>query len=345
MEIQVTLRNQTPIFSAAPGDNRIDLDGNINPPGMANFPLTRTRTMVVIAEQMEGVMKPAYVPVVPSNTMRNLLRRTMLKEILEPHLKGNVQLSIGAYATAYSGSASGNPDGVPGTFDEVAQMRAHPFIGLFGGGPRMLQGRLMVDTLYPLHVNAKRVLGEGFESDLINGKITDIVWTRRVDPILQLQEESDTDVIQGGVSAANQWIQDLLSTNKGKASKGKAKNKDTEEEVTDGPRSLRAFNAHEVVVAGVNWLWRINADKPTDAQIGLILMALSKLSNQRVAGGHAKNYGQVVVESIKLDGQEVWAAGQLNDDATQHYCDALANALDGMNGEAFEAFAASVKEA
>jgi len=346
MQIEVIIRNITPIFSAAPGKNRIGLDGTINPPGDRHPPLTRTRTMKVVADTGDGVAKAVSLPIVPGNTMRNLLRRTMLRDVIEPALTDKqAQLSIGAYTTAYAGSSSGNPDGVPSSFDEIVMMRAHPFLGLFGGGPRMLEGRLMVDSLYPIHQYSERIIGTDYINDSIKGSITEIVWTRRNDPILEIGSAEDTAVIEGGVKAANDWITDLLES--GKAKKGKASKKDAEpaESDDDNARGLRAFNAHEVVIGGVKWLWRLNVDRPTDAQVGMILLAINKLANQRIAGGHAKDYGRFVIEGVSLDGQPVWTPAGISSPDTERYFDALAEALDDMTSVEFEKFAASAKEA
>lgn len=344
MKIEVLLNNLTPIFSAAAGVSSVALDGTINPPG-GGFPLTRARTQGVIAVDETGSRRVVAVPTVPANSMRNLLRRTMLKHVLEPALKGRVQLSINAYAAAYAGSATGNPDGVASSFDEIVTMRSHPFIGLFGGGPRMLEGRLMVDNLWPLHTSATRVIGEGLEDRLVSGKITDIIWTRRCDPVAALHEAEDAAIIKNGVDEANNWIAGLLEkTKSAKKSKGSKEAADAAES-EKGSRGLRAFNAHEVVVPGLEWYWRMNAVRPTDAQVGLILVALSNLTQERIAGGHAKNYGNFCIDDVKLNGESVWHAGSLNDQVCMQYIDALAEALEGMSADDFEQFAASSKGA
>lgn len=337
MDIQVTLTNLSPLFSSAPAVSSISLDGTINPAG-GGFPLSRTRTMKMIAQSMDGETKLVYVPIIPSNTMRNLLRRSMLKNVLEPALAGSVQLSVGAYAAIYSGNATGNPDGKPSSFDETVENRNHPFLGLFGGGPRMLEGRLQVDSLYPIHSNSTAVIGDGFESDLISGNITEIVWTRRVDPLTKITDTDDIEIIKGGAGAVNEWINAwfINAAEKKKASKTDAT------DIDKVARGLNAFNAHEVVVPGVRWVWRITVDRPNDAQVGLILTALSQMDKLRIAGGHSKGYGRFAISSIQVDGKDVWTQGTLNDDVA-HYSDALAESLDGMTTDQFERFAASAK--
>jgi CRISPR type IV-associated protein Csf2 len=348
MQIEVTVRNITPIFSAAPGSNYITIDGTINPPpGVSRFPLVRTRMMYVAADVGDGVIKSVPLQIVPGNTMRSLLRRTMLKHVIEPALveKGN-KLSIGAYATAYAGNATGNPDGVPSSFDEIATMRAHPFIGLFGGGPRMLEGRLMVDSLYPIHTNAERIIGAGYENEMMSGPITQVVWARRMDPILNLGSSEDVAVINGGAVAANGWIQDLLANSKAAASKKKKAAADEDESdgaAEENGRGLKAFNAHEVVIPGLKWVWRISLDRPTDAQVGLVLLALNKMTNERIAGGHSKDYGRFVIDGVSLNGEQVWSQSGIT--GGEQYFDAVAEAIDGLSSKEFEQFAQSAKEA
>lgn len=346
MQFEVLIRNTTPIFSAAPGSNYVTLDGTFNPPlGVTRFPVVRTRTMSVAADTGDGVIKAVMLPVVPGNTMRSLLRRTMLREVVEPALRANAaQLSIGAYATAYAGNASGNPDGLPSTFDEVAVMRSHPFIGLFGGGPRMLEGRLRVDSLYPIHQHAERIIGSDYSNEMMRGSITQVTWARRVDPILNLGNEDDVAVIQDGAKAVNTWINVLLASNKSSKTKVKKGAEDAAPE-EESARGLRAFNAHEVVIPGVKWLWRFNIDRPTDAQVGLVLLALNKLNNQSIAGGHSKDYGRFVIEGVTLNGDSVWSGGGVEGESTEGYYDAIAEAIDGLSGAEFEQFAASAKEA
>lgn len=343
MKIDVIIRNITPIFSAAPGSASVSLDGTINPPG-GGFPLIRTRTMPVAADTGDGVVKSIHLPIVPGNTMRSLLRRTMLKNIVEPALMELGGLSIGAYAGAYAGNASGNPDGIAPSFDEISGVRSHPFLGLFGGGPRMIEGRLKAGNLYPIHTHATRIIGNGHEDRMIQGKITDVIWQRREDPILRLKTNDDVAVIKGGVKEANAWITEINAATLAAADKRqKSKTATAEPSAEDsGGRGLKAFNAHEVVIPGIDWIWTINIDNPTPAQTGLILLALKNLDKLGIAGGHAKDYGRFSVERVNMDGKTVLEDGNLSEETTQ-YVDAIAEAMDTLNPDDFESFIASLK--
>lgn len=343
-KINVILRNLSPIFSATPGGDSISLTGEFNPPG-GGFPFTRTRKMQIPASVGEGGLKPISLPVVPGNTMRNLLRRSILEHLVVPQLSGWARLSVGAYAAAFAGSATGKPEGVA-TFDDMVATRAHPFLGLFGGGPRMMQGRLTVDTLYPIHQHAQRVLGSGYEERMIGGRITDVVWQRRVDPILKVREEDAQKVIQDGRQALTQWAVDALKTSAASAAKRGAKKSaepEAESEAGENARGLNAFNAHEVVIPGVDWLLRIELERPTEAQVGLVLAGIAKLPQMNIAGGFSKGYGKNQIEAIEVDGESVWDGGTFTE-SMAGYFDAMAGALESLDADGFERFIASSAE-
>lgn len=341
MKITVVLRNISPLFSATPGADRISVTGQINPPlNVASFPFTRTRRMHIPANIGDKTV-PVPVPVIPGNTMRNLLRRSILNNLVLPHIEGRDKLSIGAYAAAFSGNATGRPEGVA-TFDEIVANRRHVFLGLFGGGPRMMQGRLTVDTLYPIHRDALRVIGEGYEERIVSGDITDTVWLRRMDPILATRDENAQDVIEGGRAALTQWAIDGLAASAAKRSK-----KETGEEAEgDDPRGLKTFNAHEVVIPGIDWVLKIDLDKPTPAQVGLVLAGINKMAEMPIAGGFSKGYGKFNIQDVTLDGEWIWQGNGFADNETlTHYFDAMANELEEITAKPFESFIASTKAA
>ncbi|WP_455233415.1 type IV CRISPR-associated protein Csf2 [Geopseudomonas aromaticivorans] len=347
-KITVILRNKTPLHSSAPGVSKITLDGRI---GDANgFPLIRTRTMPLPAPRGEGVMTMVPVPLIPNNTMRNALRRAMLDSVFN-QLRGRASISVGAYAGANSGNASGNPEGVPATFDETMAIRNHVFLGLFGGGPRMIEGRLKVDALYPIHPDALRTIGDGYEERMISGKLTDVVWQRRVDPISQAADESVAELITGGAESLTAWAVNSLEQsrraadkrNKG-GKKGAKAEEGAEEAEEDGGRGLKAFNAHEVVVPGIDWLWRIKMENPTKAQVGLVLQGINRIGDVQIGGGHAKSYGEVEIQDVLLDGESIWDGSSLASESAEDYFDALAEALDGLKAADFENFVQSSKD-
>lgn len=339
MQITVVLRNETPIHSSAPIKSTISTDGVIGAPN--GIPFTRMRTLRVVVESPDGLLRTEHLPCVPGNSMRNLLRRSALNTIFG-QLRGHASLDIGAYAAACTGSASGNPEGVRAGFDETVSIRKHVFLGLFGGGPRMIKGRLSVDSMYPIVKQASRLIGEGYEERMISGPILDVVWMRRVDPIETIDVEEDAALIKDAPSAITAWS----VNNEKNRSKARRKGKDAESEEGADARGLNAFNAHEVVVPGVDWVWNIHLDNPTEAQVGLVLKAIHDIAKNRmqIAGGHAKDYGKVSIQDISIDGSSVWGP-LVPRSSFESYLDALAEALDALSANDFMDFVKPSKAA
>lgn len=351
MKIEVILRNRSPLSSAAPGQKTISIDNVLNVPN--GFPLTAMRTMPI---PVDGSDKPAFVPVIPGNSIRNTLRRSMLDVVMD-QIRGKATLSIGAYAAAYSGNASGNPEGVPPLFDELLSVRNHVFLGLFGGGPRMIRGRLSVDTLYPLHASAHRVLGTGYEERYVGGRLTQYVWMNRKDPITRINSEEEAAIITDGQSQITSWALNLIDSSlrgaekrKAKTGKGSKTAEDVDEDAAPAvkeDRGLNTLNAHEVTLPGIDWLLSLRLEKPTHAQVGLVLKGIEGLNSMTVGGGHSKGYGVVEVQEVLIkagsDSKHVWDGAGYNEEVTDYF-DELVESLDNINVSDFESFVRRTKD-
>ncbi|MFK4136681.1 type IV CRISPR-associated protein Csf2 [Pseudomonas luteola] len=340
MKIEVVLRNLTPVHSSAPGKNTISIDGAVNTPN--GMPFTRMRTMRVPVQTEDGILRTQHVPCIPSNTMRNALRRSMLNFTVFEQMRGHATLEIGAYAAACTGNASGNPEGVAASFDETMSIRNNVFLGLFGGGPRMIEGKLSVGTLFPIIKDTARIIGNGFEERMVGGHILDTVWVRRVDPIERISTDAPEKLISNGHSAIAEWSiknMDIKSKASEKRSKT-AKGEPSEEPAGNNARGLNAFNAHEVVIAGIDWLLNVNLQSPTQAQTGLVLKGLADIqgTKMQIGGGHAKDYGRFQIQDVTIDGKSVWSGDSYDFDAVAPYFDALANDLSDIKAEDFESF-------
>ncbi|MPQ69348.1 type IV CRISPR-associated protein Csf2 [Pseudomonas sp. MWU12-2323] len=352
MKIEVILRNRSPLSSAAPGQKTISIDNVLNVPN--GFPLTAMRTMAI---PVDGQDKPAFVPVIPGNSIRNVLRRSMLSLVLD-QVRGKATMSIGAYAAACSGNASGNPEGVPPLFDELLSVRNHVFLGLFGGGPRMIRGRLSVDTLYPLHASAQRVLGAGYEDRYVAGRLTQYIWMNRKDPITRIASEEESSVITDGRAEITSWALNQINSSIRGAEKRKTKTAKSDKASDDAgvdaataakeDRGLNTLNAHEVTLPGIDWLLSIRIEKPTPAQVGLVLKGIEGLNSMTIGGGHSKGYGVVEVQEVQLKvgsvSTNVWDGIGYSEDVTGYF-DELTEALDKIDVNDFESFVKRTKEA
>lgn len=331
MKLEVILQNTTPYHSSQPGEARVTLSGEFVS-GRNGFPAVLTRKMPIIAasrdRDSEELPKPRLVPIMPANSLRHELRASIVGQVFD-HLRGKATLSVGAYAAATCGNASGNPDGVPASFEEVRSIRNHPILGLFGGGPRMISGRLSVDSAWAITQDSSALLGD-YPDQISTGRLTTVVFKRRVDPIIAAASTENVELIADAAQSITAWSNQYAGA--------------SEADETD-TRGLRSFSAHEVVIPGVSWLWRISVDRPTSAQRGAVLSALTDIQHRRIGGMGSQGYGSIRIQSVLLDGEEVWSGQSFADNNTA-INDALtswADAIDGISPQQFEAFAASAK--
>lgn len=348
MKFNVVFRNMTPYHSAQPGVARVDLNGNFVS-GARGFPCVRTRHQVIMLPNGEE-WKRTWVPIMPANSLRHALRERIAQRYLDT-FRGKHTLSLGAYAAMLSGNATGNPDGAPAPFSVIQKTRQHPFLGLFGGGPRMIEGKLVVDQAIPIISGLQFYLPDApMDLALPQGGLTEVIFRRRVDPVLKLTEER-MELIEGVPDSVDEWFQTYYSKSplvkQAKESKPKtneAGSGDEEESSAvagegDSDRGLTAFNAHEVVVPGVPWLWHIDSKAElTRAQIGALLDGIAQLHGERLGGMSALGYGKIEIISISLEGKELWDAqgASLHDEAGD-YLEAWLEAIDATP-ERFEKF-------
>lgn len=250
-------------------------------------PCTATRTLEVMAPGAEDESNPTgivSIPVLPSNGLRGRLRRCAAAEIEEHlvHQRGE-KLPFVTYQAMHSGAITGNPEGPPENAEEVRAARAHPFVGLFGGGPRMMPGNLRVANGYPL-VDALFDLGmipESYraETGVVPAsrawQLLEVIPINRTDDALQFRDAGTEEVVEAYSEA---MIEQLDRAASRKAQKLAA---DNGEERTLGLQFLAFVQA---VVAGTPFYVRfvLNGEPP---HAGLLLAALRRLVAQEDGKG------------------------------------------------------------
>ena len=370
MKLNVIFRTVTPYHSSQPGISRVDLNGNFISNGQG-FPCIRTRHSSFLIPTDEKWDRQ-WRPIMPANSLRHALRERIAQRYFDA-FRGKCTLSLGAYAAILSGNATGNPDGAPAPFTVIQKTRNHPFLGLFGGGPRMIEGKLIVDQAIPIVSSLLGYIPDAPQELALpdSVRLTEIVFKRRVDPVMKL-DENQIDLIAGLPESMDAWFNSYYAPSSGvkqektakkddesasavnsKETKAAKKNKESKEtkedkeineqeetkENNESGRGLMAFNAHEVVIPGVPWMWKVHAKAPlTPAQIGALLDGVSQLHGTRLGGMSALGYGQIEIMSITLDSTEYWDAQShtLQDNAAE-YLNTWIESID-ETPEAFEKF-------
>lgn len=138
--IDVLIRTTSPLHLAFPG-NQADLNGQ---------PTSRTASRKVLDTLQGGVARLTNVPVVPGNGLRGALRREGRELVLQKVVRGDEKATTGTYLGLSCGAASGSPDSTPLGVEEILRGAENCYMGLFGGGARMLQSRFQVTDVLPV---------------------------------------------------------------------------------------------------------------------------------------------------------------------------------------------------
>lgn len=283
------VRTRAPLHISAPEKNlRYDAEkGRFLRAEKGGFPCTPTRTLEILAPGAADESNPIgaiRIPVLPANGLRGRLRRLAAAEI-EDHLvhQRGEKLPFVTYQAMHSGAITGNPEGTPPSLDEVRTFRLHPFVGLFGGGPRMVPSNLRVATGYPL-VDALFDLGmipEVFRSEagVIAAsrawRLLEAIPINRTDDALQLRDGGIENVVQDYAEA---MLGELERAAHRKARKLASQ---TDDEDTIG---LQFLSFVQTVITGTPFYVRF-ALNGEPAQGGLLLAALRRLVAQEDGKG------------------------------------------------------------
>ena len=126
-------------------------------PGICSIAITEEDTLEVaypsLAKERGGDTKRANrspeVPVFRANDLRGRLRRFAADVIFGKLLKRDQKISLEAYHGMTCGAVTGRP--TPDLdFALAIKSGIHPFLGLFGGGPRMVRSSLQISPAWAI---------------------------------------------------------------------------------------------------------------------------------------------------------------------------------------------------
>ena len=332
--IRGILRLTSPLHIAAPRKETVDPDTDRLLPsgerGIMVVPATKYRLpMFVRGSQAIGVHAIgevdiprgsafADVPVIPANDLRGRLRRFAARKVFDVLLARNEQISLDAYHGMTCGAVTGSPNGRL-TFAEAAQAARHSFLGLFGGGPKMVRSALQVSTGWPILASTifAGVLSEDLQAEVpcpMNSEwlLTQRLFFRRIDDAIRFTDGYAQTVVRDFGPEVTRWIESVSEVKKARASAGgktgKAKARravtpSTEEAsvtVIEGVENppptpnrlqLQGFNAIEFVVPGTRFFldFHLEESQMRSGGLGLFLHALREFVLQQNLGGWTKN--------------------------------------------------------
>lgn len=298
IQIEGTLYLTSPLhITDASQDRRIQS-------GDKTMPVTSTQTLTVVTRDMDtGETRTRRVPVIPSNSIRGRLRRAGADVMMEALKTQGEKLTLPAYHTACAGTADGRPDkGSSVSLQNLHARREHPFIGLFGGGPEMVESRLITDTAWALvpetieNIDVPAACEDAMVDPMGREKrlpLTQIIYFRRMDDILQFSDPNAQDRIQDYETTAQEWLD-------------KQRARTPDDERSD---RVQAWNATEIVLAGMPFSFRVGTTPSSnDIQDGLLLSSLERFVTRfpTLGGWGSKGFGRYDLSSIRLsrDGED-----------------------------------------
>lgn len=282
------------------------------------FPLTRTSMLPVVVNG-----KVDRYPVIPANTLRGGLRRAAADLIIDGLVARGATLTLAAWQGLRAGAVHGHPDGADPSISEFEHAMSHPYMGLFGGSPKMIPSKFRLDTAWPVVqelVDAgivppgcdRNVLflakAEGADKEKGEQKekparrvLVGYQWVRRTDDGLSMVAyEGLQRVVSDPAELVDAW-QTLFSRS---SEEEKAAAKKSEEGKLNG---LRALTAMEFIMPGVPMSFHASTESASLAQDGVFLLALRKMvQKQRLGATTRHGFGRFAPElQAAVDGQAV----------------------------------------
>lgn len=295
------------------------------------------------------------VPYYPGNGLRGRLR-DIAAYIAIDHITAHGQIERALYSGMTSGSEGGQPDTAPLTVEELLRSRTNPFMGLFGGGARMLRSTYTVEDLVPVissTIAAGMVPAEyGDASDVtftpqafpgaehpVRGKdLIHVYHTVRIDDVLRM---TNPDALMRSVRNPVEEV-DAYQQKVADNQKDRKHDKMADEGEKTGAKKIDAANmiSYEAIAAGVPMFFRLTmSDSLSNAQIGLMALAVCDLVNKQNLGGiircglgrYAANLTMTregnVTPLLRLDGEQYVVTGE-----AEGYLDAMREQLATLTG-------------
>ena len=289
MKIQVNgyIRTTSPFHMASPEKKRYNFDTGHFGYSQTDVPCTTVMKMPVVkAEHTENDIPTIETPIITSNSLRGGFRRCIADFINERFAKENNLISLDVYHLLKCLSISGSPEKNIDR-EEVMAAQKHPYMGIFGGGPRLLRSKLRVDTAFMVSPTtvAQGTVPKSENSPVPEQYATHVMMFRRVDDALEFNDDLAPKVIESYPEAIKSWMEFT--------SESKAKRKSAAEESGNkkagGAAKIASWSCMEVVIPGVDFYFNFEIDSDYEAHAGILLLGMERLFQNQDIGGWTRN--------------------------------------------------------
>lgn len=300
--IHTLLRTLSPLHIAAPGPARLKMSDwepvyYESRSSHDSLPLTMIQRLPVLNPDST---LPVKLPVIAANNIAGRLRRHAAEKVINVLMAKGQKITTQTYSALTCGAVTGNPDGRNVQFSEYKETRMHPYIGLFGGGPRMMRRYVRVFNAVPYtdksefmfsrvrHPNLNQAHKSRFKTD------DDMIqrWAfRRIDDLESL----------ANMPLATASIDSFASTIADRQKQIMEERAKLDDDETKNRYHTRAFSALEFVMPGVTFplSFELNVN---EAQLGLFLLTLDSFAATERLGGHSRNgFGQFSLDDVVIE--------------------------------------------
>lgn len=319
-KIEGILRLLSPMHCAAVGDSG----------GEKNVTLTQKQSLIT------RTGKRTFA-IFPGNDLRGRLRRKAAALVLD-HIVVAGKVKVDLYAGLMAGAITASPESDL-TVEEALRARDNVYMGLFGGGTRLLRSRFCANDLVPVLADTieARIVPKHFGEDwvptgfiaadmvgpLAGFGITDKRTSFRVDDVARVTNVNEMEqYIENVLVSVGQKQGETLSGRKErKDSKAAVKAGEIKSADLAGKKDLSNMFTVESIMRGTPMYCLIDLQNDaSDAHVGLLLLALQALVREQALGGWIRTgFGRYSADLVLTrNGQryQIFADGQDAADAT-----------------------------
>jgi CRISPR type IV-associated protein Csf2 len=338
------LKLTSPLHVASPGDRTIDPNSLLPSYGKGGLPLAGTThyPLVLSEEEIlnEELENPSsrgvvYLPVFPANDARGRLRRRAAEEVFKLLSSRGELLTLETYHGMMCGAVTGQPSKEL-TFDLALKSGRHSFLGLFGGGPRLVRSCLQIHTLWPVTNTTIKagLVSSYYEDQKVLGRshrLTQAIFYRRIDDALVFSDGRAELIVKQYSTAVADWMNQLGSGERSK-------------------KQLHTFAAIEYVIPGTRFYteMRVETERAGLAALGLLIRSLTAFANRQGIGGWIRNgFGRFESQFDLLtpDNVRVDLLGKTDEGYVPNMnADEVAEALDAWTAASATIHAAELEE-
>ena len=320
--ISGNIRLTTPLHCAMPGEAVFTDEGFVKAGKTGGRPLTQTMRMPIVTSSGR-----VDIPYFPANDLRGRMRRKAA-EIVMSAIKANggvIDDTVYLGLTAGTSVAAGeNAQFV----EEILRARENVYMGIFGGGLRMLRSGYAVQDMVPTIkatadaglVPSADIKGDGadwrvttsvFDPESNKYKETDEVRLRdlthvyqclHVDDLMRVQRPADIDRLIDRKMVVDYQTAILAERIVSKEHKKAVKEKTAGAEAAPARSRIENMMAVQAICAGTPMWFRADvAAFASDAQIGLVILSLQALFRENALGGWVRaGLGRVDASGLSL---------------------------------------------